>query len=85
MILHANGTLEGGDFTFDYSGSWKVVSGRFRAKLAAKRGRPGRPGVLARDEVDLILHNDANDPELYVGFARQVPALRLVVTLTAIR
>ena len=84
VTFHPDGNLEGGDFTFVYTGVWKIEKDRFRAELAAKREHPGPPGVFGLDAVDLIVHPDTTESEKLVGFAKQAPGLKLEVTLTAI-
>ena len=81
-----DGTLDGGDSTFAYAGSWTLEGGHFKASLSARRVEPGPPGVFGVDEVDIVVTGRSTDSSstFCTGFAKQAPGLRLEVELVPI-
>ena len=81
-----DGTLDGGDSTFAYAGSWTMEGGHFRASLSARRVEPGPPGVFGVDEVDIVVSGHSTDgaSTFCTGFAKQAPGLKLDVELVRI-
>ncbi|WP_426409394.1 hypothetical protein [Bradyrhizobium ganzhouense] len=81
-----DGTLDGGDSTFAYAGSWTMAGGHFKASLSARRVTPGPPGVFGLDEIDIVVSGRSTDGSstFCTGFAKQAPGLRLEVELVRI-
>ena len=79
----ADGTFQGIDSSFAYTGTWNLNAGRLHAKLSAWRTSPGPPSLLGVDDVDLTVTEYASDGEsvLCTGFAKQSPGLRMEITL----
>lgn len=77
-----NGMLSGGDASYSYSGHWEQDGDRFAARLTSKRFGPG-PSVFGMDELDIIVEgrSTAGVTAACTGFAKQVPGVRLEVTL----
>jgi len=79
----ADGTFQGIDSSFAYTGNWNLNAGRLHAKLSAWRTRPGPPSLLTVDDVDLTVTEHASDGDsvMCTGFAKQSPGLRMEITL----
>lgn len=81
--VFADGTFEGLDSSFAYTGTWNLSGGRLHAKLSAWRTSPGPPGLLGVDDIDLTVTGNSSDGKSVIctGFARQSPGLRMEITL----
>ena len=81
-----DGTLDGGDSTFAYAGSWTQQGEHFKASLSARRVEPGPPGVFGLDEIDIVVsgHSVDDSSTSCTGFAKQAPGLKLEVELVRI-
>jgi hypothetical protein len=79
----ADGTLQGIDSSFAYTGTWNLTAGRLHAKFTAWRTTPGPPGLFGVDDVDVTVTEYASDGDsiMCTGFARQSPGLRMDITL----
>jgi hypothetical protein len=79
----ADGTFQGIDSSFAYTGTWNLNAGRLHAKLSAWRTSPGPPSLLGVDDVDLTVTEYASDGDsvMCTGFAKQSPGLRMDITL----
>ncbi len=79
----ADGTFQGIDSSFAYTGTWNLIAARLHAKLTAWRTTPGPPSLLTVDDVDLTVTEYASDGEsvMCTGFAKQSPGLRMDITL----
>lgn len=85
--LRRDGTLDGGDATFAYTGTWHVEGERIRAGVSAKRFAPGPPGVFGLDEIDIVATGHSKDGQTAscTGFAKQSPGLKIEVTLVRMK
>lgn len=79
----ADGTFQGIDSSFAYTGTWNLNAGRLHAKLSAWRTSPGPPSLLGVDDVDMTVTEYASDGDsvMCTGFAKQSPGLRMDITL----
>lgn len=79
----ADGTFQGLDSSFAYTGTWNPNGERLHAKFSAWRTSPGPPSLLGVDDVDMTVTEYASegDSVMCKGFTRQSPGLPMDIIL----